>query len=69
MAFCDRWIEQLLARYNAERPEALGIWAGRLWLSRKVAKWMAAELGLISAAPQRGWPAESRVPDKAKHPR
>jgi hypothetical protein len=39
---------------------------GGLWSSRKVADWMAAELGLISVAPQRGWRAESRVPGQSE---
>ena len=84
-AFGERWIEQLLARYNAEGPEALGDLRrrnratatilkpglldklrlrlrepppdGGLWSSRKVAAWMAGELGLVSVAPQRGWEA------------
>ena len=84
-AFGERWIEQLLARYNAEGPEALGDLRrrngasatilkaglldklrlrldqpppdGGLWSSRKVADWMAGELGLTSVAPQRGWRA------------
>jgi hypothetical protein len=30
---------------------------GGLWSSRKVAAWMAGELGLVSVAPQRGWEA------------
>ncbi len=88
-AFGARWIEQLLARYSAEGPEALGDLRrrngaaatilkpgllaklrdrlgappqdGGLWSSRKVANWMAAELGLASVAPQRGWRAGSRV--------
>src|SRR5271166_3507643 len=88
-AFGARWIEQLLARYHAEGPEALGDLRrrngaaatilkpallaklrerlgappqdGGLWSSRKVANWMAAELGLASVAPQRGWRAGSRV--------
>ncbi|MGH6852568.1 MAG: hypothetical protein ACREDJ_05080, partial [Methylocella sp.] len=34
---------------------------GGLWSSRKVAAWMAGELGLVSVVPQRGWRAESRV--------
>ena len=84
-AFGARWIEQLLARYNAEGPEALGDLRrrngaavtilkpellaklrerlgappqdGGLWSSRKVAAWMAGELGVPSVAPQRGWEA------------
>jgi len=84
-AFGERWVEQLLARYNAEGPEALGDLRrrngaaatilkpelldklrlrlrepppdGGLWSSRKVAAWMADELGLASVASQRGWEA------------
>ena len=84
-AFGQRWIEQLLARYNAGGPNALGDLRRRngttatvlkpellaklrvrlaepppdrgLWSSRKVAAWMAGELGLVSVAPQRGWEA------------
>jgi transposase len=84
-AYGGRWIGQLLARYNAEGPEALGDLRrrngalatilkpellarlrdrvceppsdGGVWSSRKVADWMAAELGLTSVAPQRGWEA------------
>src|ERR687884_655766 len=80
-----RWIEQLLARYNAHGPEALGDLRrrnggvpsvlrpallerlrarleapppdGGLWSSRKVAAWMAGELGLAAVLPQRGWEA------------
>ena len=75
-SFVPRWIEQLLARYNAHGPEALGDLRrrngsapsvlrpellarlperlatppsdGGLWLSRKVAAWMASELGLAA---------------------
>jgi hypothetical protein len=93
-AYGERWIEQLLARYNAEGPEALGDLRrrngatatilksellarlhdrlreppadGGLWSSRKAADWMAAELGLTSVAPQRGWRAESRVPGQSE---
>jgi hypothetical protein len=78
-AFGERWIEQMLARYNAEMPNALGDLRrlnglsatilpdlldklrlhlrepppdGGLWSSRKVANWMAEELGLALVAPQ-----------------
>src|SRR4051812_18075630 len=75
-SFGPRWIEQLLARYNAKGPEALGDLRrrngsapsvlrpallerlrarleapppdGGLWSSRKVAAWMAGELGLAA---------------------
>src|SRR5919205_3495837 len=84
-SFGRRWIEQLLARYNAHGPEALGDLRrrnggvprvlrpallerlrarleapppdGGLWSSRKVAAWMAGELGLAAVLPQRGWEA------------
>src|SRR5436190_20832227 len=84
-SFVPRWIEQLLARYNAHGPEALGDLRrrnggvpsvlrpellerlrarleapppdGGLWSSRKVAAWMAGELGLVAVLPQRGWEA------------
>src|SRR4029450_11590158 len=84
-SFVPRWIEQLLARYNAHGPEALGDLRrrnggvprvlrpallerlrarleapppdGGLWSSRKVAAWMAGELGRAAVLPQRGWGA------------
>src|SRR4051794_35226987 len=84
-AFGVRWVEKLLARYNAGGPDALGDLRrrngtrptilkpalldrlrarlagpppdGGLWTSRKVAAWMAGELGLASVAVQRGWEA------------
>ena len=92
-----RWIEQLLARYNAEGPEALGDLRrrngasatilkpellaklrdrlgvppqdGGLWSSRKVAAWMAGELGLASVAPQRGWEALKAIGWSIQAPR
>lgn len=96
-AFGERWIEQLLARYNAEGPEALGDLRrrngasatilkpdlldklrlllgqppsdGGLWSSRKVANWMAGELGLASVAPQRGWDALKAIGWSIQAPR
>jgi transposase len=96
-AFGERWIEQLLARYNAEGPEALGdlrrrngasatilkpeILAklrdrlgeppadGGVWSCRKVAAWMAGELGLTSVAPQRGWEALKAIGWSIQKPR
>jgi transposase len=84
-AFGVRWIEKLVARYNAEGPDALGDRRRRngthptiltqevleklrvrlrepppdrgLWTSRKIAAWMAGELGRTSVAVQRGWEA------------
>ena len=96
-AYGARWIEQLLARYNAEGPEALGDLRRRngasatilkpellaklrdrlcepppdsgLWSSRKVADWMAVELGLKSVAPQRGWEALKAIGWPIQKPR
>ncbi|MGH6840585.1 MAG: helix-turn-helix domain-containing protein [Methylocella sp.] len=97
IAFGERWIEQLLVRYNAEGPEALGDLRrrngasatilkpellaklhdrlreppadGGLWSSRKVADWMAGELGLASVAPQRGWEALKAIGWSIQKPR
>jgi hypothetical protein len=91
-SFVPRWIEQLLARYNAKGPDALGDLRrrnggvpsvlrpgllerlrarltqpppdGGLWSSRKVAAWMASELGLAAVLPQRGWEALKATPDR-----
>jgi transposase len=96
-AFGERWIEQLLARYNAEGPDALGDLRrrngasatilkpelldklrqrlgepppdGGLWSSRKVANWMAGELGLAAVAPQRGWEALKAIGFSIQTPR
>jgi transposase len=96
-AFGERWIEQLLTRYNADGPDALGDLRrrngatatilksellaklrdrlgeppqdGGLWSSRKVANWMAAELGLASVAPQRGWEALKAIGWSIQAPR
>ncbi|HEY8008452.1 MAG TPA: hypothetical protein VIE66_17010 [Methylocella sp.] len=38
---------------------------GGLWSSRKVAAWMAGELGLVSVAPQRGWEALKAINPEA----
>src|SRR3954453_16977069 len=96
-SFGRRWIEQLLARYNAEGPEALGDLRrrnggvpsvlrpalleqlrtrltqpppdGGLWSSRKVAAWMASELGLAAVLPQRGWEALQAIGWSVQKPR
>src|ERR1043165_8551084 len=92
-----RWIEQLLARYNAHGPEALGDLRrrnggvpsvlrpellerlrarleapppeGGVWSSRKVAAWMAGELGLAAVLPQRGWEALKAIGWSVQKPR
>jgi transposase len=42
---------------------------GGLWSSRKAADWMAAELGLTSVAPQRGWEALKAIGWSIQTPR
>ena len=96
-SFGPRWIERLLARYNAHGPEALGDLRrrnggvpsvlrpellarlrarleapppdGGLWSSRKVAAWMAGELGLAAVLPQRGWEALKAINWSGHKPR
>src|SRR3954467_8746124 len=96
-SFVPRWIEQLLARYNAHGPEALGDLRrrnggvprvlrpallerlrarleapppdGGLWSSRKVAAWVAGELGLAAVLPQRGWEALKAIDWSVQKPR
>src|SRR6185436_9228939 len=96
-SFGRRWIEQLLARYNAHGPEALGDLRrrngsaprvlrpavlervrarleapppdGGLWSSRKVAAWMAGELGRAAVLPQRGWEALKAIDWSVQKPR
>src|SRR3954463_2642008 len=96
-SFVPRWIEQLLARYNAHGPEARGYLRrrngsapsvlrpellarlperlatppsdGGLWSSRKVAAWMASELGLAAVLPQRGWEALKAIDWSVQKPR
>src|SRR3954449_13397872 len=96
-SFGRRWIEPLLARYNAHGPEALGDLRrrnggvprvlrpallerlrarleapppdGGLWSSRKVAAWMAGELGLAAVLPQRGWEALKAIDWSVQKPR
>jgi transposase len=96
-SFGRRWIEQLLARYNAHGPEALGDLRrrnggvprvlrpellerlrtrltqpppdGGLWSSRKVAAWMAGELGRAAVLPQRGWEALQAINWSVQKPR
>ena len=84
-SFARRWVEQLLARYNAFGPSSLGDRRrgngakarlltpevidklrqrlktppddGGVWTAKKVAAFLAAELGLAGVAEQRGWEA------------
>jgi Winged helix-turn helix len=42
---------------------------GGLWSGRKVANWMAGELGLLSVAPQRGWEALKAIGWSIQPPR
>lgn len=95
--FAPRWIEELLARYNAFGPSALGDLRrdngakpklltpelldrlrlrlqsppddGGVWTSRKVAAFMAAELGLATVAVQRGWDALQAIGWSIQKPR
>lgn len=96
-SFAPRWIEQVLARYNARGPEALGDLRrhngapasvlkpellarlrerladpppdGGLWNGRKVADWMAGELGREALGPQRGWEALQAIGWSIQTPR
>ncbi len=96
-SFAPRWIEQLLARYNASGPASLGdrrrgngakptlltpeVLArlqervrtppedGGVWTCGKVAAFLAAELGLASVAPQRGWEALRAIGWTIQRPR
>jgi transposase len=97
VSYARRWVERLLARYNAEGLEALGDLRhrngaspsvlkpdlldklkdrlrapppdGGLWSSRKVAAWMAGELGLAEVWPQRGWEALKAIGWSVQKPR
>ena len=97
VSYARRWVERLLARYNAEGLEALGDLRrrngtrpsvlkpelldklkdhlgepppdGGLWSSRKVAAWMAGELGLAEVLPQRGWEALKAIGWSVQKPR
>jgi transposase len=97
MNFAPRWVEELLARYNAIGEAALGDLRrnngtspsvlkrdlldklevrlkepppdGGVWSSRKVADFMAAELGLEKLAPQRGWEALKAIGWSIQSPR
>ena len=96
-SFVPRWIEELLARYNALGEAALGDLRrhngarscvlkrdlleklkvrlqepppdGGVGSSRKVADFMAVELGLKNLAPQRGWEALKAIGWSIQSPR
>ena len=96
-SFARRWVEQLLARYNAFGPSSLGDRRrgngakarlltpamldklrarvktppddGGVWTAKKVAAFMAAELGLASVAEQRGWEALRAIEWTLQRPR
>lgn len=96
-SFVPRWIEELLARYNALGPRALGDlrrnngtrpWVlkpellkqlkvrleqpppdGGVWTSRKVADFMADQLGLEKLAQQRGGEALQAIGWSIQSPR
>jgi transposase len=97
MNFAPRWVEELLARYNAIGEPALGDLRrnngarpsvlkpdlldklkvrlkepppdGGVWSSRKVADFMAGELGFEKLAPQRGWEALKAIGWSIQSPR
>jgi transposase len=58
---------ELLAKLHARLGEPPP--NGGLWSSRKVADWMAGELGLVSVAPQRGWEALKAIGWSIQRPR
>src|SRR5215212_6879020 len=56
-------LERLRARLTQPPPD------GGLWSSRKVAAWMASELGLAAVLPQRGWEALKAIDGSVQKPR
>ena len=95
-SFARRWVEQLLARYNAFGPASLGDRRrgngakprlltpemldklrerlktppdNGVWTAKKVAAFMAAELGLARVAEQRGWEALRAIGWTIQRPR
>jgi transposase len=95
--FARRWVEQLLARYNAFGPSRLGDRRrgngakatlltpemldklrervksppddGGVWTAKKVAAFMAGELGLVRVGEQRGWEALRAIEWTLQRPR
>lgn len=96
-AFSERWVQELLERYNAQGPDVLGDGRrrngrsatiltpavldalrtrlvepppdGGVWSSRKVAAFLAQELGVETVAPQRGWEALQAISWSLQRPR
>ena len=56
-------LDELKVRLKAPPPD------GGLWTSRKVADWMAGQLGLEKLAPQRGWEALRAIDWSIQSPR
>jgi transposase len=56
-------LERLRGRLDTPPPD------GGRWTSGKVARWMAAELGLEKLAPQRGWEALKAIGWSIQKPR
>jgi hypothetical protein len=69
-SFVPRWIEQLLARYNAHGPEALGDLRRRNGSAPSVLRpELLGELGLAAVLPQRGWEALKAINWSVQKPR
>ena len=56
-------LQRLRVRLGEPPPD------GGVWTSGKVARWMAADLGLASVAPQRGWEALRAIDWSIQKPR
>lgn len=97
VGFVPRWIDELIVRYNADGPSALGDLRrhngaqarvltplmlerlghrladppddGGVWTSKKVAAFLAVELGLVSVGVQRGWEALQALGWSVQKPR
>ena len=63
------WLEALLFAMGSRSGIGEPPPDGALWSSRKVAAWMAGELGLVSVAPQRGWEALKAIGWSIQKPR
>ena len=63
VCFRPALLERVRARLTQPPPD------GGLWSSRKVAAWMAGELGLAAVLPQRGWEALKAIDWSVQKPR